>query len=301
MLLAGGVFALCGFAGAVAFIWEVTRDMAVTIYLSVVAGFVFWMLEHFLILWGRRVDIYGRQHLSQIIETPQQLQPESFVLYLRSFEDDPARQSVEWRGPGDEFSRVQNILLSGLTQEEQLVAALKPVGPVVALGRPGEALPVVGALRIYLNDDSWRDSVLELMKKARLVVIALGSGSGLMWELLQAVQVLSPDRLILIALMRREAYTQFQKNFAKEFSAAGLGSRMKGKYPPTLLPRYPSTEYHLRYSMGWIIRFERGWKARTVVLNLPWVPVLQYRRQFQKSITRALGSVLRDPVKTDSA
>jgi hypothetical protein len=48
---------------------------------------------------------------------------------------------------------LQNLLLSGLTQEEQLVEALKPAGPVVAVGRPGERLPPVGARRIYLVDD----------------------------------------------------------------------------------------------------------------------------------------------------
>jgi hypothetical protein len=292
MFLVGGGIELAGFAGVVIVVSKATHNMRATIYLSGAVAAVAAIVGYLATRWSRRIDILGRQHLSQIIDAPHQLQPESFVLYLRSFQDDQARQSIEWKYMGDEANRIQNLLLSSLTEEEQLVAALKPIGPVVALGRPGEALPLVGARRIYEADEAWRDTVLELMKKARLVVLALGPGNGLVWELLQAVQVLSPDRLILIVLMERDAYNRFRKNVAKEISAAGLRSRIK-QPPSALLPAYPAAE-NFRHSEGWLIRFEGNWRADTVLLGLPSLPVLKYRRQFQKCISRALQPVLRD-------
>jgi hypothetical protein len=144
MFLVGGGIELAGFAGVVIVVSKATHNMRATIYLSGAVAAVAAIVGYLATRWSRRIDILGRQHLSQIIDAPHQLQPESFVLYLRSFQDDQARQSIEWKYMGDEANRIQNLLLSSLTEEEQLVAALKPIGPVVALGRPGEALPLVG-------------------------------------------------------------------------------------------------------------------------------------------------------------
>ena len=62
--------------------------------------------------------------------------PAAPVLYLRSFADDgcAARR------------------YGALTEEEQLAKALAWVGPLLAVGRPGEVLPHVGAQRIYVAD-----------------------------------------------------------------------------------------------------------------------------------------------------
>ena len=51
------------------------------------------------------------------------------VLYLRSFEDDQRASRLKGR----------------LTEEEHLASVLSQIGPFVAVGRPGEALPTVGS------------------------------------------------------------------------------------------------------------------------------------------------------------
>src|SRR5262245_6770014 len=65
------------------------------------------------------------------------------VIYLRSFHSDKrlARRPLA-------IGRVVSIY----TEEEQLVQAVREVGPVVAVGRPGERLPRLGAQRVYLED-----------------------------------------------------------------------------------------------------------------------------------------------------
>jgi hypothetical protein len=64
------------------------------------------------------------------------------ILYLRSFEidEDTSRPSIlEFFG----------ILLATSTPEQKLAQQLSRVGPVIAIGRPGEALPPLGAARFY--------------------------------------------------------------------------------------------------------------------------------------------------------
>ncbi len=58
------------------------------------------------------------------------------VLYLRSFSTDASTSF--------------KILQSGLTtEEEQLADVLRPFGDLVAIGQPGEPLPIPGATRVY--------------------------------------------------------------------------------------------------------------------------------------------------------
>jgi len=85
------------------------------------------------------------------------------VVYLRSFSDD--RPAARLNG--------------GRTEEEHLAAVLEPVGPFVAVGRPGEPLPELGARRMYLKDAEWKDVVERLIRSAKLVVIRTGNGPGL--------------------------------------------------------------------------------------------------------------------------
>ena len=75
------------------------------------------------------------------------------VLYLRSFRDDDATHAV--------FERW--LLRLNYRSEEELAATFAEVGPLVAVGRPGEVLPHLGAARFYFRDDEWKDRVAELM------------------------------------------------------------------------------------------------------------------------------------------
>jgi hypothetical protein len=110
------------------------------------------------------------------------------VLYLRSFEDDQRASRLKGR----------------LTEEEHLASVLSQIGPFVAVGRPGEALPTVGASRVYLGDEQWQPTVEELLRGARLVIIRTGRTAGLDWEVERAVRLLTPERLVLLVDDARE-------------------------------------------------------------------------------------------------
>jgi hypothetical protein len=115
------------------------------------------------------------------------------VLYLRSFADDETAATVD-RMPGG----VEVSALSIYSREEQLAGALSAVGPVIAVGRPGEPLPYLGAARFYLPDDEWRAGVRTLMDLSQLIVLRLGVGEGLWWEVEQVRATQPAHKLVLL-------------------------------------------------------------------------------------------------------
>ncbi len=115
------------------------------------------------------------------------------VLYLRDFDDDQEGAVVDgqaetaWTG-----------MVSILSREEQLIGALGAFGPVVAVGVPGEPVPKLGAARFYLPGDDWQTGVLRLMELSHLIVLRLGDGDGVWWEVDQACATQPPGKLVLL-------------------------------------------------------------------------------------------------------
>lgn len=200
-----------------------------------------------LFLAARRLDIRGRQYRAPVVASLAELADGEFVLYLRSFgDDDSLARHIEWSGFGGEQDLLMNLGLSGRTEEEQLVAALRPAGSVVALGSPGEKLPPAGARRIYPSAEAWQDTVIYLMERARLVVLVLGPSRGLMWELAQAAWRLPPARLAVIVLMPLASYEEFEGHVTAELrDAARQLRRSTGQvWSPPILPDFPLGEPH---------------------------------------------------------
>jgi hypothetical protein len=110
------------------------------------------------------------------------------VLYLRSFDEDKttAKRKGSW------------------TEEEYLAQLLTLIGPVIAVGRPGEKLPEVGARRLYVNDNEWQSTVEGLMKSSRLVAIRTGRSSGLRWEFRKCLEIVRPEQLLLVVSSEAE-------------------------------------------------------------------------------------------------
>jgi TM2 domain-containing membrane protein YozV len=119
------------------------------------------------------------------------------VLYLRAFRDDDqallddhglpllehGARAVFWRTP-----------------EQELAVLLQRIGPVVAIGKPGEPLPALGAARLYVEHADWQREVGALMQRAALVVLRVGNSPGVVWEIEQALTQIPRQRLLLILL-----------------------------------------------------------------------------------------------------
>jgi hypothetical protein len=229
---------------------------------------------------GSRLIRRGRQEETDIISSPDEIGKGPFVLYLRSFDDDPQWSSSQTDRPSGCLlgsGIITEIFLSTRTDEEQLAAALLPIGPMVAVGQPGEKLPILGARRFYLPINGWQNTIRDLMSRAQLVVLAIGSGDGLMWELEEAIRTLPPERLVLIVAMEREQYEEFRESVRRRFhSHAESGDHESSNTSPSLLlPEYPDDRVLLRMNIDERVRikgaivFEENWVPRFVCFSRP--------------------------------
>jgi hypothetical protein len=88
---------------------------------------------------------------------------------------------------------------------------LRPIGDLVAIGKPGEDLPTPGAARIYVSDEEWKEEVKRRMRAARLVVIRAGVGENLLWEAKHAFETLNPRKVLILVLnMKAKDYESFR-------------------------------------------------------------------------------------------
>jgi TPR repeat protein len=72
------------------------------------------------------------------------------------------------------------------------------LGPVVAIGNPGETLPPLGACREYHKNDAWQGRILELAAKAGLIVVILGTSPSIRWEIQQIARRRWLDKTIFL-------------------------------------------------------------------------------------------------------
>jgi Holliday junction resolvase-like predicted endonuclease len=179
------------------------------------------------------------------------------VLYLRSFLDDTVAAKRE---------------VTLLTEEEELNKAFEHIGPMIAIGRPGETLPEVGAARAYFTDDKWQAAVHHYMDISCLIVLRAGLSQGLIWEIQNSIQRLDPSKLILLIPFEKEAYDQFR-------------TRVQSLFPKPL-PDHPGhdahrmtinssgkTEKRIYGSLLGLIHFDDDWTAHFEKICADNVPV----------------------------
>jgi hypothetical protein len=146
--------------------------------------------------------------------------PRAPVIYLRSFHADRrlARRPLA-------IGRA----VSFRTEEEQLVEALREIGPVVAIGRPGERLPRLGAQRVYVEDADWRQQILSWFTRAALVIIHIPSKptEGLTWEVEQGLNVVALDRLVFLVSRNRALLDWLNQKLQDRGLAAGQLKKLR--------------------------------------------------------------------------
>jgi hypothetical protein len=194
------------------------------------------------------------------------------LLYLRSFRMD-ASSSIK-------------VLQSGLsTEEEQLADVLRPFGDLIAIGQPGEPLPLPGAARMYVTDSEWKGVVLDRMRVAPLVVIRAGTGPGLLWELGQAISTLPPEKLLILVLnITMKDYRNFADQARDHFR---LTLPAIGSYG--VLRTLVDYRENPSKALAGFITFSHDWSSE--LLPLPTTLVRLGYNDFKKSLNLALRPV----------
>jgi hypothetical protein len=123
--------------------------------------------------------------------------PRPPILYLRPFRADRISFSTPGQRIGATIKSLSFFVLGPLfasliqnfapasrrrSAEEFLVSLLDPLGPVIAIGRPKESMPPLGAARMYLGDE-WKDVVQDYLKRSQLILMFAGTTTHFSWEL----------------------------------------------------------------------------------------------------------------------
>jgi hypothetical protein len=174
----------------------------------------------------------GRQNALAIEAAAALEDPRDPVLYLRPFRDDPAgAEKLASGGP------LAFWAFPARSEEDLFTRVLSKVGPLVAIGEPGEGFRQVGAMRFHLRDEQWQQVISALLARARLVVLRCGYGAGFWWETELALRTLEPERLILLIPFDNDGYERFR-------------SRVQAHLPTPLPPLPDSVHWRLR-GLAW--------------------------------------------------
>ncbi len=189
-------------------------------------SWIAWLaLALFVFLARTGVVLFRRGWKYDAIPADEMLQqdPRRPVVYVRSFKEDPKiildTGRASWRS--------HLMYTVAISAEQELAFIMERVGPVVAIGKPGEPVPELGASRLYARDDEWRVVITDLMNRARLVVIRAGTTANLQWEIDQAVQLLPRRQLIFVSFGSGKDTKAFDEDIEQRF-----GKPETVGYPP---------------------------------------------------------------------
>jgi len=147
------------------------------------------------ILIGLACLILAKKRSGLSVDTLVRRDPRPPVVYLRSFRDDGRKmQEGIW------YQWQQSLYaLIAKTMEQRLARAARKLGPFIAIGKPGEELPELGAARMYVSDHDWQAVVTDFLTRPGTVVLfQIGETQGLRWELNSVSYLVPPERLLLI-------------------------------------------------------------------------------------------------------
>jgi hypothetical protein len=164
------------------------------------------------------------------------------LVYLRSF----AADATWFDSPLDLFW----LLVHGAryeTYEWSLAKAVRDVGPLVAIGEPGEKLPPLGAARLYVDGDNWQRVVEELVDRSQLVILRAGLTPGFWWELKHLVEKCDPQKVV-IYLPKRDRGGLYRE----------LRERAVGNLPQPL-PEYTNAAMFIGFGPQWEPRLLNPW------------------------------------------
>ena len=254
------------------------------VLLPLLAGFVLTAR------WGIAMFRSGWKYDARSAAEVMAADPRPPVLYLRSFEVDQ-QLTVAGRGRAARAAGLLSYATS-VSPEQELAFVLEGIGPVIAIGKPGERLPELGAARLYAADDQWREVVNRLMARAALVVIRAGETENLWWEVEQTLARCAPDRVLVVILEPVESLPAFQQRFTAAF---GVPVQRADDQPGTIRRLLLRLLMPYTRAIGQIIYFHAGGTPRAEPLwfRLTWSGFLLVAfRPYRDSLQGAMRAVL---------
>jgi hypothetical protein len=190
------------------------------LFLAISIGTAFWN-------WGKR-------HLVPLGEKTRNEDRRSPIVYLRSFAEEET-----------------------VGEDERVLAKIMgEAGPFVAIGKPGDTLPPLGASRFYVPDSDWKRFVTRLLNEAALVLVLAGRTPGLGWEIQQCKRRTSFRRLIVLVPNDRTLYREFRGQVETR-------TRIR-------LPDFPNDSNLAAGALAGLILFDEKWRGRWTPFERAW-------------------------------
>jgi hypothetical protein len=203
------------------------------------------------------------------------------VLLLRAFSDDAMSLQRHLSSFPITDNKGRLMFDVGLTFEEMISGMFGRLGPVLAIGRPGEALPPLGAARFWIRHDRWQEVVDHLLDASQLIVMVMGDirgEDGLAWEVRRIFASEDPTKVVLFMppIAEDQAALRWQK----------YGRLSEGKLPP-----YRGGELAATFSNDWSCRVARdvplpGFSPRSILRYRLLIQVERRRRENQSAEPR---------------
>lgn len=135
-----------------------------------------------------------------------------YVLYLRGFVSDDYTPNME--NVANEISKFKIVHFQNpLTEkanpkckfldERNMAKAWRKHYPIFSVGRPNELESPQGTKRIFLDNSDWKENVLDLISKAKYIVICVNPNDNCIWEILQCQQLYSNKTIYYVDYFER--------------------------------------------------------------------------------------------------
>jgi TM2 domain-containing membrane protein YozV len=228
------------------------------------------------------------KHEAQSAQEALASDPRRPVVYLRSFGVDDQLLVTTGRLGG----RLASLFMytASVSPEQEMAFMLERIGPVIAIGKPGERLPELGAARRYVGDDEWRQVVDQLMNDAVLVVIRAGETANLWWETQEALTRCPRERVVIVALGPAETFMTFERRFSEAYGRPATTPAPQAWLRATLL----RLAFPYARASGKIIYFDKHARPHEepIWYRLTWAGfVLSPYRPYRDSLQAAFRTV----------
>jgi hypothetical protein len=215
---------------------------------SIFLGIPIGLFGFNLIRYGSIIFSFAHRNMLPSVEHVMKADRRRPILYLRSFafdQDDvqPVQKAylregfLTWRVITPQFWIRRRIL----NFEEILCKGLKIIGPVLALGQPGERLPKIGAVRKYVSEFQWHNEVLNMLHTSCIICLVVGTSRGLLWELEQLIEGDSLAKTLFIIPQSPQAVSIWT-DFCREANQRGLLSSFPLCLPDNTLAVFTSQD-----------------------------------------------------------
>lgn len=123
---------------------------------------------------------------------------DDFVLFLRGFASD------DYSSEGHLERKAKKLKRSRQFSEYAFTKVLGQKRTVCAIGMTKEISSPIGAVRIYVDDETWQQDVRDLMERAKTIYILVNDSSSCIWEICESGTWLSKSVLLVDDLAKYE-------------------------------------------------------------------------------------------------